>query len=96
MATIQRELTRRGFFGWLFLIAFWVFNAFMAFWMFDYWHHVSSIAATGGAERAGKAIGATIGTGLIAFFWVAGAVVLGLFAMLTRGRKVLITEEDPQ
>jgi hypothetical protein len=47
----------------------------------------------GSAEQAGQAIGGTIGSGVILFFWVAGAVILGLIAMLTRGRKTIITED---
>jgi hypothetical protein len=44
------------------------------------------------AYRTGAAIGATIGTGMIFFFWAAGALITGLFALLTRGRKTYIEE----
>lgn len=49
--------------------------------------------AASDAERAGGAVGATLGTGVLVFFWVAGAVILGLFALLTRGKTVVVTEE---
>lgn len=46
------------------------------------------------AEHAGAAIRATIGMGLVAFFWVASAVILGVFSVLTRSPKMIITEEE--
>ena len=33
--------------------------------------------------EAGTAIGATIGTGLIVFFWVGGSIILGLIWLVT-------------
>ncbi len=91
--TIQREVRKRGFFGWVFFLLFWAFNILMAAWLITYWPFLNKDNVLGEAEHAGKVIGGTIGTGLIAFFWVAGAVILGLFALLTRGRKVIITED---
>ena len=93
MATIQREVRKRGFFGWLFLLLFWGFNVFMAFWLFTYWNELSKIDTLAAGVHTGVAIGGFIGTGAIAFFWVAGAVILGLFTLLTRGRRILITDD---
>jgi hypothetical protein len=93
MRTIHKEIRKRGFFGWVFLILFLAFNAFMAGWLFTYWHDLSQIDTASQGARAGAMIGGTIGTGVIAFFWVAGAVVLGLFALLTRGRKTIVVED---
>lgn len=90
---VQREIRKRGFFGWVFLLLFLAFNALMAAWLFSYWATISGLETHGSAEQAGHAIGATIGSGVILFFWVAGAVILGLIAMLTRGRKTIITED---
>jgi hypothetical protein len=81
----------RGF--WVFFLLFWAFNLFMAAWVITYWSFLNRPELTDDAARTGVLIGGTIGTGLIVFFWVAGAVILGLFALLTRGRKTIITED---
>ncbi|WP_156453336.1 hypothetical protein [Polycladidibacter hongkongensis] len=47
------------------------------------------------AESAGLAIGGTIGSGMLLTFWVLGDIILGLFVLFTRGKKV-ITEEVVQ
>lgn len=85
--TIERR--RRGFFGWIFLILFWGFNALMAY---------ALIKAVGGdvpppsaranmdAYRAGQGI--AIMMWLI--FWAAGAVVFGLLAYFSRGKREFI------
>lgn len=93
MATvIRRETRKRGFFGWVFLLVFFAFNAFMAFWLISYWGSVSDLSVGSEAAKAGRAIGGTIGSGVIVFFWVAGAVILGIFTLLTRGKKTIIEE----
>lgn len=87
---IRRETRKRGFFGWVFLLLFLAFNAFMAFWLFSYWGDLSSTTAASDAERAGKAIGGTVGSGLILMIWVAGSVITGMLALLTRGQRVIV------
>jgi hypothetical protein len=95
MATIvRREVRKRGFFGWLFLLLFLGFNVFMVMWM------VSAVAlvadgpaAVTEAEKAGRAIGAGIGMTFILVIWALGAVVTGLLALLTRGSRTIVTEE---
>lgn len=89
---VRKEIRKRGFFGWLFLIIFLLFNALMLAWIIGYWVNIGQLVQTSDAERAGAAIGATIGTGLILFVWVAGTVILGLLALLTRGRKYYVEE----
>jgi hypothetical protein len=92
---IRREVRKRGFFGWLFLLIFFAFNALMVAWLISYWNSISGMVAPGSdAGRAGAAIGATLGTGAIFFVWVTGAVVTGLLALLTRGGKSYIEEYD--
>ena len=93
MATIIRTETRkRGVFGWIFLILFWGFNAFMAPGLFL----GISDTAEKGAQLTGEtaqnmhAAGAVIGTGLMMFIWALGAGLLGMFVLLTRGKKVTI------
>ena len=93
MATIIRKETRkRGFFGWVFLVLFILFNLIMLFWMWGGMSAATSTVANGAAEEAGRAIGTAIGAGVILFVWVAGAIILGLFALLTRGRKTIVEE----
>lgn len=80
---------RRGPFGWLAKWLFIGFNVFMLIWL------VSGLSATGDLiqgttdeiERAGAAIGATIGLSFVVGLWVAGDVILGLLVLLTRPRK---------
>lgn len=93
---IQQEIRQRGFFGKLFLGIFWIFNGLMCAWLISYWVSLSHQITSTGAEHAGKMIGGSIGSGVITFFWVAGAVILGLIAILTRGRKTIISEEVHQ
>lgn len=93
--TIRREVRKRGFFGWVFLLIFLGFNAVMLLWLIGYWTELGKLpAAMSEAERAGAVIGSTIGTGFIIMVWGFGAVILGLLALLTRGRRTIITEED--
>ena len=89
---IRRETRKRGFFGWIFLILFILFNVLMALWLFAYWSSLANMSAGSDAEAAGRAIGGTIGSGMLVFLWAAGDVVLGLFVLLTRGRKTIIEE----
>jgi uncharacterized membrane protein YeaQ/YmgE (transglycosylase-associated protein family) len=62
---IQREIRKRGFFGWIFLILFWIFNAFMAAWLFAYWALLNRPEHLNDIQRAGAVIGGTIGTGVL-------------------------------
>lgn len=43
--------------------------------------------ATSEAERAGAAIGTTIGFGMILTLWVMGDIILGLLVLFTRPKK---------
>jgi hypothetical protein len=88
---VQMEVRQRGFFGWLFLLIFFGFNLLMFLWLWNYWEFLSiGDQPTGDAGRAGAAIGTALGTGAILFVWLVGAVVTGLFAILTRGKRVYI------
>ena len=91
---VRREVRKRGFFGWLFLILFFGFNALMLVWLLSYWSQLSSMAAPSDAARVGKEIGGTGGSGILIFVWGFGAVILGLFAILTRGSKRIIEEME--
>jgi hypothetical protein len=91
---VRREVRRRGFFGWVFLIIFLGFNALMAAWMIGAWNIMGNQMGTSAsdAERAGTAIGGVIASGVILWIWVLGAIVTGLLALLTRGSKTVIEE----
>lgn len=89
---VRREIRKRGFFGWVFLLLFFAFNAFMVLWAYHAVQAASLINAQTQAEAAGAVVGAGLAGGVIVFLWLAGAVILGLFAILTRGRKTVIEE----
>ncbi|AXK79621.1 hypothetical protein DW352_03255 [Pseudolabrys taiwanensis] len=90
---VRIERRKRGFFGWLFLLLFVAFNVLMLVWLASYWIAIGPRMSEGSAAaQAGSAIGATMGTGLILSMWTCGAIILGLFALLTRGRKIVIEE----
>jgi hypothetical protein len=89
---IRKETRKRGFFGWLFLLAFIGFNVLMIAWLVQYWSTLSQMTATSDAEKVGAAIGGTIGSGMILTLWALGDVILGIIVLLTRGRKTIIEE----
>lgn len=94
MATITRTETRkRGIFGKIFLLLFWIFNGLMVWWLFAAFQISGEqmTAATTEAQKAGTALGTGIATGMIMAIWMAGAVILGLLVLLTPG-KTIITE----
>ena len=76
------EHYKRGFFGRLVQIAFWLANAVMAAWMIGVWH---------AATTAGIGIAAT---GMLLFFWILVLMVGGVLMLLTRGRKIIEEIED--
>lgn len=80
---------RRGFFGVLFKWMLILFNLAMIAWLITYVGDVAEISesAQSDAERAGAAIGGTLGTGVILTVWVMGDIILGLATLLTRPRK---------
>jgi len=80
---------KRGFFGKIFKWLLIIFNLLMIFWIFSYFSSLGELTegASSDAERAGAAIGGTIGTGLIFAIWVVGDIILGLAALMTRPRK---------
>jgi hypothetical protein len=93
MATITRtEKRQRGFFGWVFLITFWVFQLLMVLWFVGGMSAATDTAAslTSEAERAGAAIGTVIGASMILAIWAFGTLILGVFALLTRGKKIIV------
>ena len=86
---VQLRKPKRGFFGKLVKWGFIGFNILMVIWLFSYWGSVGDLASTAGseAEKAGAAIGGTIGTGMLFCLWVFGDIILGLFVMFTRPKS---------
>lgn len=89
---VRREIRKRGFFGWVFLLVFLAFNLFMAAWLFSYWSLLSDQTAVTQAQQAGKAIGGALGTGTLVVLWLFGSIITGLLALLTRGGKTIVEE----
>ena len=91
---IRREVRKRGVFGKLLKFLFIAFNLLMLVWLVSYWVQVGSVFNTVNSDvgRTGVSIGATLGTSFIIFFWAAGAIILGLLTMFSRGSKILIEE----
>lgn len=93
MATIiRKEIRKRGLFGWLFLLVFFGFNILMLAWLVGGISAIGKTPSMSEAESAGRAIGTMIGMSFVLFIWACGAVVLGLIAFFTRGRKVIVEE----
>ena len=77
---------------------FWTLNAGMAFLMalliLRFWTLLASadIGQPGDPEHTRTVIGLTRASGMFLFVWGCGAVITGLLALLTRGRKTYIEE----
>lgn len=81
---VQLRKPKRGFFGSLYMALFILFNLFMILWMVVGINATADVQATTEAEQVGKAIGATLGFGMVLTLWVMGDVILGLFVLFTR------------
>jgi hypothetical protein len=93
MGTISIEKRQRGFFGWIAMILFWLFNAIMALVfvsMIFAWRSATSAGTIPTGPSADAAAAITYGTLFI--MWGFGAAIFGLFAYMTRGRKVILTD----
>jgi len=89
-SSIKYQRRSRGIFGWLFLLAFWLFNGLMALFAANTWWKVG-----GGPSLLplGQHIGAVI---IPIYFRAVGAAILGLCAYATRaGHRVIIVADDP-
>ena len=87
---VETHIRKRGFFGWIFLVVFWAFNAFMAAWAWATVSLVSQIdVGHSEAARTGRAIGGIIDAGMIGSLWLIGAVILSLCVFFSRGKKTV-------
>ena len=84
---------KRGIFGWFFLILFIGFNLLML-WIagagYGLLGHVPVPSAN--VVTLGVDLGAAIGVAAFLVCWLLGFLLLGLLALLTRGRKVTAIE----
>lgn len=80
---------KRGFFGKIFKWLLIIFNLVMLAWLISYFSLIGEMmnGTASDAEKAGAAIGGSIGTGFLLTVWVIGDIILGLAALLTRPRK---------
>lgn len=80
---------KRGFFGKIFKWLLIIFNLLMLAWLISYFSLIGEMmdGTASDAEKAGAAIGGSIGTGFLLTVWVIGDIILGLAALLTRPRK---------
>lgn len=95
MPTVQREVSDRTTFGKIIKWAFILFNVLMLIWLVSSCAAVSDISASASndAERAGAAIGTGIGMTFLLFVWGVGDMILGLFVLFTRRKKLITVEE---
>jgi hypothetical protein len=91
---VLKTRTERGCAGQTLVVLFLCWNMAMAFWLFLTWFGMAETAASE-AERAGRAIGGYLVFSRILTYWILGAVVLGIFILLTPGQTI-IEEEDEQ
>ena len=96
MAVVRREVSDRTIFGKIVKWAFILFNIFMVFALFKGCAAASDAVNStphGSAEEAGAAIGTAIGTGMILMLWVMGDIIIGMFVLFTRRKKIIEIEE---
>jgi hypothetical protein len=100
MAVVRREVSDRTPMGkivkWFFIGFNLLMLAMMAVTCSSTGDAINSAAADSeypDAATAGATIGAGLAMGSLLFVWLAGAVILGLFVLLTRRKKTIETEE---
>jgi len=89
------EKRRRGFLGWIMLTSFWLVNLGMAALLVSYMVASGEQAQTltSEAEQAGFALGTAMGVSMLVSLWAGLALITGLLAFMTRGRKELIEQD---
>lgn len=95
MGIVRREVSDRTVFGKIVKWAFIAFNVLMLIWLFAGFSAAGEAMSgtVNDAERAGAAIGSTLGLGMIIVLWAMGDVILGMFVLFTRRKKIVEVEE---
>lgn len=97
MAKKWIEQRKRGFFGWIFLLIFWGWNLLVVVGLADTFAkpELNCDLVRNVAERQGCQAGVGLGFLMWLMLWAAGAVVFGLLAYFTRGRREMIEVDVP-
>lgn len=86
---------RRGFFGRIWQLSFWLFQVVMILLVVANINAVDEV--TTACEGAACEAGAVLGGGLVAvggwFIWILGTVILGFLMLATRGKLVTYSAE---
>jgi len=95
MGVVRREVSDRTAFGKLVKWIFIGFNILMVVWLIAGFGVASDSMenTVNDAERAGAAIGTTIGMGMIIVLWALGDIILGMFVLFTRRKKIIEIDE---
>ncbi|GAA3745419.1 hypothetical protein GGR91_001072 [Sphingorhabdus rigui] len=96
MGVVRREVSDRTIFGKFVKWTFIAFNILMIFWVIAGFNVASETMqdTVNDAEKAGAAIGSTIGMGMIVILWALGDIILGMFVLFTRRKKIIETEDQ--
>ena len=87
------EERKRGWFGMLLKIVFYLFNAFMTLW-FVLWivglfNMPECVGEFASACRAGQLTGSFAAFTMLSFIWLTGEAIIVLMLLATRGQKVV-------
>lgn len=100
MSTVRREVSDRTLMGKIFKYAFIAFNVLMLFAFLKECAASSEGITNAGmsaeypdAATAGATIGAGLAMGTLLFLWLVGDVILGLFVLFTRRKKIIEVDE---
>jgi len=100
MAIVRREVSDRTPVGKLIKYLFIGFNILMLVFVFKGCAVASDSISNAGAEAeyhdaavAGATIGAGLAMGTMLFVWLVGDVILGLFVLFTRRKKIVEYDE---
>lgn len=90
--TVTVEKRKRGFAGWLARILFWGWTLVMGAMFVIAFMAGGRTPAETEAEKVGSGLGILLASSVVFWIWALGALVLGIFVLATRGRKITVTE----
>jgi hypothetical protein len=100
MPVVRKEVSDRTVMGKIFKYVFIAFNVLMLFLLVKGCAVASEGITNAGldseypdAAAAGATIGAGLAMGSLLFMWLVGDVILGLFVLFTRRKKIIEVEE---